>query len=544
MSRDRVSQELRTIEAKIDGFHLSNPLLRLPFAPAAWYFLAVCEDMCLFDVLRDAGETRITAADSAAFSDHILVHSTWPLRWLNRGCEAGGRISTDYDDENYEAATLLSQLSARYLNFESAFSYATWGLATLTLDGYRIRTSGPIRQDVRYEAYDRLVQDLPSLDLEPEVGAFHSLLVGSMRVMKNTFAYDLNPRFVGAAIEFTGPVVEARFNLPPAWKMPRYDFADFRKVAKVIWALAFTHYQARVFAAMAGCVGGGYSNAVLLMEGPELLNRVRRYSGVKESRVSAIISDLTYGAHDQINSDPALQPLIKLNSNTFAIPPSIVLNSSMERNFSVLLNRLPEEQKAYSALSQQRESLSRERIARELTGMRLRLWHGEISEWGAARDVDLAIISDEQQACLILELKSFIAPADPREIRERSEEIAKGIRQVQSRREMIAQNPEALFQCAGISRAFQIYCAVASESSIGANYVQVVDVAVVNTTHLLTKLKNVGDLRGIFIWLDRKEYLPVEGIHFKKADTEDTIGPWTLDWYGLSDLVENYRTAV
>jgi len=295
---------------------------------------------------------------------------------------------------------------------------------------------------------------------------------------------------------------------------------------------------------MGGCGTLGYSNSILLMESRELLNRVRRYSGVEEGRVSAIISDLTYGARAQINPDPALQPLIQMNSATFAIPPSIVLNSSMERNFSVLLNRLPEEQMAYSALSQERESLSRERIARKLTAMRLRLWHGELSEWGAAKDVDLAIISDEQQACLILELKSFIAPAEPREICERSEEIAKGIRQVRSRREMITQNPEALFRCAGISRAFQIYCAVASESSIGANYVQVADVAVVNTTHLLTKLQNLGDLRTIFLWLDRKEYLPVEGIHYRKVETEDTIGPWTIDWYGLGDLVEDFRTAV
>jgi hypothetical protein len=238
MSCDQVSQELRTIEAEVDGFHLSNPLLRLHFAPAAWYFLAVCEDLCLVDVLPGSvGRTVATAAESAALSDNILVHSTWPLRWLSRGCAAGGRISTDFDDENYEAATQLSQLSMRYINFESAFSYATWGLATLTLEGHRIRTSGPIRQDARYEAYDRLVKDMPPVDSEQEGGRFHSLLVGSMRVTQDSFAYDLNPRIVAAAIEFTGPAVEARFNLPPEWKMPRYDFADFRQVAKVIWAL-------------------------------------------------------------------------------------------------------------------------------------------------------------------------------------------------------------------------------------------------------------------------------------------------------------------
>lgn len=545
MPSDQVSQQLRSIEAEIDGFHLSNPLLRLHFAPAAWYFLAVCEDMCLADALpASAGGTKTTPAESAALSDNILVHSNWPLRWLSRGCEPGGVISTDYHDGNYDAAFQLSQLAMSYLPFESAFSYASWGLATLTLDGHRIKTAGPIREDARYDAYNRLVQDMSSFDFEPQFGAFHGLLASSTRVKQSTFTYDLNPRIVAAAIEFTGPVVEARFNLPAHWKMPRYDFADFRQVAKVVWALAFIHYQARVFAALDGCGALGYSNAILLMESRELINRVRRYSGVEESRVSAIISDLTYGTRAQINPDPALQPLIRLNSTAYAIPPSIVLNSSMERNLSVLLNRLPEEQKAYSTLSQGRESLSRQKIARKLQGTRFRLWQGEISEWGAAKDLDLAIISDEQKACLILELKSFIAPAEAREIRERSEEIAKGIRQVRSRREKIAQIPGPLFRCAGLNPESRIYCAVASESSIGANYVQVADVAVVNITHLLTKLQKLGDLREIFVWLDRRKYLPVEGIHYKKVETEDTIGPWTIEWYALKDLFEGFRSAV
>jgi len=450
----------------------------------------------------------------------------------------------EYDEGNYEAATQLSRLSMSYIPFESAFSYATWGLATLTLEGDRIKTSGPIRQDARFDAYNRLVQDLPSDGNEAEAAPFHSLLAESFRVTQDSFDYVLNPRIVRAAVEFTGPVVEARFNLPPNWMLPRYTFADFRGVAKVIWALAFIHYQARLFAALSRCSGLGYTNAILLMDNRELVNRVRRYSGVEESKVSAIITDLTYGERNQINPDPALQPLIRLNSTTYAIPPSIVLNSSMERNFSVLLNRLPEEQKAYSALSQERESLSRQRIAKKLAGMPIRIWHGEISEWGSAREVDIAIISDEQRACLILELKSFIAPAEAREIRERSEEIAKGIRQVRSRREKIMQNPEPLFQSARISCTFQIYCAVASESSIGANYVQVDDVAVTNTSHLLTKLQNVGDLRTVFGWMDRKEYLPVEGIHYKKVETQDTIGPWTIEWYALKDLVEDFRFTI
>ena len=61
-------------------------------------------------------------------------------------------------------------------------------------------------------------------------------------------------------------------------------------------------------------------------------------------------------------------------------------------------------------------------------------------------DVDLAIISDSEKMCLLLELKWFIDPAEAREIIEKSEEIEKGISQVLQLKQAFGNNHEPLIE--------------------------------------------------------------------------------------------------
>ena len=44
---DNVSDELREVEKEVDHYYKSNPLLKLPFATAAWSLLAYAEDYML-----------------------------------------------------------------------------------------------------------------------------------------------------------------------------------------------------------------------------------------------------------------------------------------------------------------------------------------------------------------------------------------------------------------------------------------------------------------------------------------------------------------
>ena len=62
---DNASCELRKIEEEIDNYYKSNPLLELPFAPAAWHLLAFAEDCMLVKTRRIDGIQELHVLASA-----------------------------------------------------------------------------------------------------------------------------------------------------------------------------------------------------------------------------------------------------------------------------------------------------------------------------------------------------------------------------------------------------------------------------------------------------------------------------------------------
>lgn len=172
--------------------------------------------------------------------------------------------------------------------------------------------------------------------------------------------------------------------------------------------------------------------------------------------------------------------------------------------------------------------------------MGFRFWYGHIPHWGGASQIDLVIISDVEQQCLILELKSFIAPAEPREILDRSSEIRIGIEQIQKRVKMARVHPSSLQTVLNVDDRYRLTWAVASDTSIGASYVQSSDVPVIKTSHLVAKLRQNPTLATCCDWLENRDYLPEEGVHYQEVELEVMAGGWTLEWYGIKILVDAY----
>jgi hypothetical protein len=123
---------------------------------------------------------------------------------------------------------------------------------------------------------------------------------------------------------------------------------------------------------------------------------------------------------------------------------------------------------------------------------------------------------DDERRALVLELKAFTAPADPREVCERSEEIEKGISQIRTRKTAFAAGPQFLFDSLGIDDTYTVTWAVVSETSIGAPFVQDPTVPVVNARHFVKRLRKDGTLAGVSSWLENRSYLPLDGVHYRK----------------------------
>jgi hypothetical protein len=149
-------------------------------------------------------------------------------------------------------------------------------------------------------------------------------------------------------------------------------------------------------------------------------------------------------------------------------------------------------------------------------------------------NVDVAIVDHRNKACLCLELKWFIEPAEIRVINERTKELADGVRQAKTINALHAQGDERLLKgVLKIDADYAFLSAVASQNWIGHGDVQDPDVPVIKAGHLLAKIVEAGSLPEVLRWLKDRRYLPKEGKDYSVMPMEICCGTWQATWYGI-----------
>ena len=534
---DLLSPELRKAEEEIDNYFLLNPLVKLHFANAAWNILAFSEDCMLRPLLN---QDRYSRYDIIALVDNLMNFLKYPMFWLFKTCISGGNLKSEYNDKYYEASQNLLDLGRDYGVFWALFTYASNGYITLKIRDNFIESSQELLADSRYEAYDRLISINDRSYIKQFISNYEDFvkdLKPTVKLEKSTFRYNLNYKIVGQVIEHLNSIYSQSYLLPENWEFSKYSLSEFRKVFDSVTAIAFIHYNARIIAADKGCPALGFNNSIFLSDYNSLIRRVSKYSNVVFDKVNHILTDLTFGFGDSIFSDIALQPLVKLNNSTYAVTPNLWMNNASERNFTVLINRSPEDRKIYLSLVDEKESLMRNKIIEKLSHKKLRMQKCKFSKDYELPDIDLAIISDSEKAVLLLEIKWFISPAEPREIIEKSEELKKGIDQLSKLKQAFKTSPNIFNETIKIDSDYQIALAVISSSSIGISQIQNPDVPIINADHLIKKINASKSICEVIKWLSNRDYLPEEHKHFEIIFHETQIGKWKTKWYGLKSLV-------
>ena len=533
--KDRLTPELRKIESQVDHHYKSNPLMNLPFATAAWYLLAAAEDDILIQKLTGIDGIQ----DLHGLASDFVGEIEHPMSWLYGACEPGGQIPCVFDDDLYKASRDLFELGRKYDWFVFAYTCASNGVLGLELQGSTIQPTGDFFTGIEYEAYNVLIdpyQEQEALSLMNFDNFPINAIKHSLRVQGDRFHYKLKPKIISDTITCLKAAFDKMFLLPSEWKFSRYSLGDFRRVFEAICAIAHIRWIARCMAMRMGCSRMGCADSIYAPTCDELLRRVVRYSGVSDAKVQSIFDDLSYGNKGILHPQPALQPLIKLNSETCAILPHLWICSAAEVNFTRLLNKLPSEKGIYAKLVNEKEGFMRQRFTNNLSDRYFRLIWGNVSD---LPDVDIAIIKDSEKTCLLLELKWFIAPAVARERIEKSEEIEKGVSQVLKLKRAFANNHKPLLEKLKIDASYRLEGIVVSDNWIGYANVQSPEIPVIRADHLIAKLRTAESLESTIEWLKDRKYLPKEGEHFKVYRPTTRIGNWTLKWYGIESLIDD-----
>lgn len=523
---DRVTPELRNIERQIDCLYQSNPLVGLPFATAAWHLLATAEEEMLIQQLVRRNRLNDIHLLSTEFATNLEHSMLW--LWLFRACNPGGQIPSSYDDELCEASMDLFSLGKKYASVVYTFTRAGRGVFGLELQGSTIQPVGNFFENLAYIAYNYLIDcyhaqqplRLSNYENFPVDAIEHSL-----RIEENQFRCRLNPRIVSDMVAFHKPTFDGMFTLPAEWRFTSYSLGEFRKVFERICAISHIHIIARHIAMMKR---GRFGNAdsIYIEKSDDFLRRIINYSRVSESAVRNILDDLTYGNRCINTPELRLQPLIKLTSDTYAVVPHLWICMSAENSVITLLNKWTSDREAYLEHANTKEEIMRDRIINRLADQGFRMVSENVPD---LPDIDLAIISDIEKTALLLELKLFIAPAIARELNEKSKEIEKGISQVLKLKHAFANHSEALLKKLNIDPSYRLEGVVVSENWIGEAPVQSAEIPVIQSDHLIGKLKAVGTLESAIEWLRARKYLPTEGEHFAVGEETIAIGNWTLN---------------
>ena len=525
MESDKLSTDLRNIEVQVDNHYKSNPLLDLPFPTAAWHLLAAAgEDL---GRMVQHGPDALPNIDVAAREFHGDLE--FPMCWLYTDCEQKLQVPDGRNNHHYKkAARDLFEWGKRYASFVFAYTCAYRGVFELELHGETIQPRGNVFKELEYQAYNDL------LDIHATKEAYSSLdrnmnkdlqdaIKHSLKIKRDRFSYKWNPKLVRDMKRFLEPNIDRMFSLPSEWQFSSYSLGEFRQVFEAICAMAHIRWRAHFIAKSQGCRDSGYANSIYMPSCDKLLKLVVDSSGVSEPAVRRILEDLTYGNRGIKRPDLALQPLIKLNRDYYAIAPFLWIAWIPEDNLIALLNKIPEEKKIYSKLGNEKEDRMREDIKAELGARGFRFEESKRNP-----NIDLAIINDTEKAVLLLELKWFISPAAPRERNEKSKEISKGVAQVQALRMAYSNKNERLLSKLKIDASYRLEGAVVSHNWIGYADVQSPEVPVIQLHHLIAKLKGGNSLKSTIEWLKNREYLPKLDVDFTVDETSIRVGDWIL----------------
>jgi hypothetical protein len=522
-------QFIRGVEKEIDAKFASSSLKDVGYAQAMWTLLAVNEDDYL------AHLNRLSDGDMHLYADGCMNALTYPLRvCFEQVTENAETVRFELIDRDYGLAREWLNAAVDYDQFCSMFPMWHRGRLDIIIVDNRLVVQNASNANKQAEAYNRIVRKEARPD-PPAIGADQALvdaILSSTTIGTDWFRVNFNPQLVARIMEFLGPAMDARHTLPNEWTFNSFSLQQYRRIFLAIQSLMYAWHVARIVMANSGMPALGYKSCVWVVPRQELSARLQRYSGVHRGVVERVIDLLTFGA--QVDSpDIATQPLVDLRNGTYALSPFVWLNTNMERNLCVLLNQIPAEKDRYSILSNEKEAVTRREIIEALVSLGYDFRTGEVK----GTNLDLAVIDRVNRACLCLELKWFIEPAEIREIEHRTNELAKGVQQCKVINNLFGQHDERLIKSVlGIESDYLFLSAVGSVNWIGFGDVQDSDVPIIKVMHLVNKIVESGSLAEAINWLKVRDFLPKEGRDYSIMPMEVSCGEWSATWYCLKPL--------
>lgn len=278
--------------------------------------------------------------------------------------------------------------------------------------------------------------------------------------------------------------IDSTKELPDDWSFAFFTMQEYRQVWAVLLTLALIHNEACL---ISGAEGMGLDSVILIKTLDELTDFVSEKSGIGFDKVKQVIDYLIYDENIK-NNDIICQPLLKLDTNSVAISPSLFILSNSERNIACLINK--KEQATYSRLSINKENLMIDEILQYLENNYSALkYKAKIKLPSPLPDIDLLCYDEKTKTILLCEMKFLISTDSIREICNRDEELLRGIEQAKAVLNYVKENFDSIIdRCFNIKTNKTIIGTVAacvvSKNNIGTSFIMDNEVPMVSKYRL------------------------------------------------------------
>lgn len=529
---DKLSPELQEAKNEIDNYYKSNPLVNLPFVTAMSSFLAYATEFRYMEFMNIVDE-----GDLIGQYDNVMATLHHSTAWLYSHCKQSNINPTIPDDNQHNASKDLYELVKKYNKFFLAFTCAENDILELELKGSTIQLTENFYTHIEFEIYNMLIAlQKPDEDIYASVDILDDPIddiVDSIKFKKNKLHYPLNPKLVADVNVYFTPTNNDTFFLSKNWQFIGYTMDEFRLVFESLIALAHIHKTAYDISCDSILNDIHYFHSFYMPTCNELLNRIVRYSGVSKEIVQRIFDDITYGNINNPKPNLVLQPLIKLNSNYYAITSSIWYYLHSEWDMNALINCLPAQKDIYNEFAKEKYVILSDKFNNVLSQKEMNILRQGVD---SLPDNYIVIVSHSEKACLLVDLKWFILPTSIGDKIQRSEEIQIAISQMQNYKHDFAEKHPLLLEKLNIDTSYRIEGVVAPENWIGFGNIHTPEVPIIQVYHLIDKLEETDSLQDTIDWLIQRKYMPKIGQQFSVSDKEINIGNWTLQWYTVKHL--------
>jgi hypothetical protein len=208
------------------------------------------------------------------------------------------------------------------------------------------------------------------------------LLLAQTSYGEDCFRVNFTPQLVARLVSVVSPAMALRYTLPDNWCFKSFTLRQYRQILLTLQSMLYGWHRARAELTNSGMKGLGYRSSVWVVSRNELTARLRRYTGVDGAVIGSVLDLITFGSSGIRAPDIAIQPLIDLGGQTYALAPFVWLNINVERNLCVLLNQIQQEREVYSRLVRDKEVATRDEMRAFLVPFGFDLKWGKVGNFG------------------------------------------------------------------------------------------------------------------------------------------------------------------